>query len=82
MKVLAYAWRSGQIGFGEKLPAGALSLARDEESKLRETVAGLARHAWDGKTLLVPGVPEQADDSKALEAHVAFQMRVIEALKA
>ncbi|MFW7270309.1 host nuclease inhibitor protein [Gluconacetobacter sp. Hr-1-5] len=64
----AYCFRSGEIDFGTALPEGALPLGKARSAKkLREIVEVNARHAYDGKALLVPGVPE-ADTEDAAQA--------------
>lgn len=70
-KTIAYCDRRGVIGFavGEPWPDGTLAFysARTEVA-CRRKVEATARHAYDGTTLLVPGVPEALDDDHALEA--------------
>lgn len=68
----AFCDRRGVIEFGPDVPRGMLDLARGEEAELRELFSAKARHAYDGKTLLVPGVPEARSDEAALEAVQAF----------
>ena len=79
--MIAYAYASGQIGFAPKLPSGALPVANGAESTIRPVISGLARHAYDGETLLIPGVPEAADEMAALDALLAFRARVEVALR-
>lgn len=74
MTVFAYCWRSGQIGFGPVAPEGSISFAHHTDgTRLRETVTTIARHAYDGETLLVPGIPEAETGDAALDALRAFQ---------
>ncbi len=68
----AFCYRKGQIGFGRSVPDGALLLGSGPARTLREKVSGLARHAYDNITLLVPGVPEAPDDTAALKAVGVF----------
>ncbi len=68
MSVVAYAWRSGLIEFGRFTPQGALALPTADES----IISAVARHAYDGKTLLVPGVPEAEEERDAIDALGAF----------
>lgn len=68
----AYAWRSGQIAFGTTVPTGAISVMRGTEPEVRDIVEVCARHSYDGKTLLVPGVPEAVDNAAAADALEAF----------
>ncbi len=64
----AYCYASGQIRFGERAPRGAIMFARGPSKRLREFVEGRARHAYDGKTLLVPGVPEAPNQTAGCAA--------------
>ena len=53
----AHVYRKGEIGFlaaHRRLPKGALPLP----DVPRALIEARARRAYDGKTLLVPGVPE------------------------
>lgn len=68
----AYCYASGLIEFGARLPDGALPIARGRDKPLREFINGVARHAYDGETLLVPGIPEATDQDAALDALFAF----------
>lgn len=80
----AYCYRSGQIRFGGRTPRGAILFAEatpEGECLLRGIVSVLARHAYDGKTLLVPGVPEAVDAEAALAALHRFQDEVRERLR-
>lgn len=69
----AYAWRSGRIDFGRKAPEGALPIAKGPAKKIKRIISATARHAYDGVTLLVPGVPEAANDDAALDALIVFR---------
>lgn len=69
---IAYCYRSGEILIGDHLPYGSLELGRGRGRKFRQIVEVLARHASDGKTLLVPGIPEADSDAHALQAAEAF----------
>ncbi|MBX9944918.1 MAG: host nuclease inhibitor protein [Reyranella sp.] len=64
----AWCWASGVIGFGRSVPEGALPIMKGPSKKLRAFVEVRARHAYDGVTLLVPGVPEAPDQGAALDA--------------
>ena len=74
---VAYADRRGVISFAEGLfePDGTLPIALHEDlEQLKDMVGVVARHAYDGATLLVPGVPEQPDDDwAALSALTAWR---------
>ena len=69
--MIAFAWRAGLIEFGTECPDGAVPFCEiDEitEAEMREIVECKARHAYNGKDLLVPGVPEATSDEAAAEA--------------
>ena len=68
----AFCYRSGQIHFGPRLPQGTIPLAMGPAAQVRAEVAALAQPAGDGKTLLVPGVPDAADATRALAALLRF----------
>lgn len=77
---VAWCWASGLIEIGDALPAdkpdgsGALQIATGPKYALRSQVEVMARHGRGegaGK-LLVPGVPEAADQSAAFEALSAW----------
>lgn len=68
MKTYAYCWASGLIQFGTKVPEGAIAIASGERQKLVDLIEVTARHAYDGKSLLVPGVPEASDQAAAGDA--------------
>lgn len=60
----AWCWPSGLIEFGSRTPNGAIQIASGKEVALRRTVDVLARHGKGASAgcLLVPGVPEAAQD--------------------
>lgn len=72
---IAYCWASGQIDFGPKVPDGAIEIARGDADLVRQVIIATARHgkrmltsAVEELTLLVPGVPEAADQVAAGDA--------------
>jgi len=69
--------RRGVIEFGTgKCPDGLLEIARSRSAlRLKTTICAIARHAYDGTTLLVPGVPEAPNDDAACDAVIAFRDR-------
>ena len=75
----AYAYRSGVVRVGRRVPTRALLLlSHSSRYRLRGAVDMCARIAYDGRTHLVPGVPEAADDRQAYLAterfrHLLFQ---------
>jgi len=76
--MIAYCYRSGEIDFGQRVPSGALLVLSGRGRIVREVVSGGCRLAYDGRTLLVPGVPEAPTDGAALAAAGAFRDRMAE----
>ena len=72
--MFAFCYASGQIGFGVEIPFGALPIAKGPDRALRDWLDGVSRHAYDGETLLVPGIPEAPDQSVALDALKRFTL--------
>ena len=68
MTLRAYAYASGHIVFRKRPPEGTLPLP----ALPRRKIEACARHVYDGRTLLVPGVPEAPDQSAALWAFEAW----------
>ncbi|EMO6796986.1 host nuclease inhibitor protein, partial [Pseudomonas aeruginosa] len=52
---IAFCWASGLIQFGDQVPEGAIEIARGDDQVVREIIEVTSRHAYDGKSLLVPG---------------------------
>ena len=72
---LAHVYRNGRIVFrhkGRPCPTGALPLPDVPRSRIEVK----ARRAYDGKTLLVPGVPEAETGDDAMDALLAFCKRL------
>jgi len=66
---VVYCYRNGQIRFGKRIPKGALLIVKGKNGrKIRETIAGCARLAYDEKNFLVPGVPEAKNSLQAIDA--------------
>ena len=68
----AHVWRTGEIVFrskGRACPEGALPLP----DVPRSLIEVRARRGYDGKTLLVPGIPEARTDEAAMKALDAFR---------
>lgn len=81
MPLIAYAWASGLIEFGTKLPDGALPIASScNEKALTETVEVLARHGYKDGELLVPGIPEAKNQNQARIALTRFNFLVEQSL--
>lgn len=68
----AFCYASGHIDFGTQIPKGCLPIANGPRAKLIEFMDGVARHDYDGKTLLVPGIPEAPNDTAKLDALQRF----------
>lgn len=62
------AWRSGKAEVRAKVRKGAVSVITGRKTELVELLAVHGRHAYDGVTFLVPGVPEAANEREALQA--------------
>lgn len=73
----AYAWANGRIDFGRTIPEGALIIAEAPAEQLREAIEGCCRLAYDGKTLLVPGVSESGGGAAAVDALIEYSRRVM-----
>jgi hypothetical protein len=70
---IAFCDRRGIIEIEAKLPEGMLELARGRRAALERLMCAAARHAYDGKTRLVPGIPEAETDDQALNAAITFR---------
>jgi hypothetical protein len=77
----AYCYRNGAIRFRCRPGKGSLTIATGEAKRLRELIGGSARHAYDGKTLLVPGIPEAENDTQACDALIAYSRQIRARLK-
>jgi hypothetical protein len=73
---VAYCYRPGRIRFGQRCPKGAIVIATGPRRLLREAIEPLARLAYDGRSLLVPGVPEADDERAAALALALFRTRL------
>lgn len=82
MKLYAYCWANGVIDFGSELPDGALSIVKGPAAKVRSVVSVVARHAKDNETLLVPGIPEAANEHAKMDSLLAFCNQVEKRMKA
>jgi len=68
----AYCWASGLIEFGRKVPEGAIQISKGTGRKWKERIQVRARLAYDGKSYLVPGIPEGEDNKAKVEALARF----------
>lgn len=66
--MLAFCWANGVVEFGRTLPDGAITMASGPARPLRKCIEATSRLAYDGKTLLVPGIPEAPNQAKAGDA--------------
>lgn len=67
------ARRSGVLEFSDTFVDGAILVCIGRLDEVRDLATSLARHAHDGETLLVPGVPEAKCDLAAVDAFVAWR---------
>lgn len=65
--------RRGVIEIVDHVPSGMLGIIAGAAGRVRELMSATARHAHDGKTLLVPGIPEADTDDQALDALIRFR---------
>lgn len=72
MKTFAYAWASGLIQFGKTVPEGALPIISGQEDDVKNILIAISRHSRTNDDLLVPGVPEAANQHLALDAFMKF----------
>ena len=73
--MIAHCYANGVIVFGKARPR-TLPITHGDGRKLRRVVSGLARHAYDGRTLLVPGLPEASSWNERSAALVRFKAEV------
>lgn len=71
----AYCYASGLVGFGEKLPKGALPIGKLKVERAKFTAH--CRLAYNGTDWLVPGIPEASDQTAGVDALMKFRERVI-----
>lgn len=78
-----YCYASGHVEIvpvGKEPPKGVLPIRLNATKKQVETITALCRLSYDGKTLLVPGIPEAmkkpriSDDEKMAEAYEAYKV--------
>lgn len=66
--IIAYCWPSGIIEFGDTVPYSALAIVSGPSHWIRVIIQRTAVLAMDGKTFLVPGIPEAMDAASGLAA--------------
>lgn len=54
----------GLVSFHKKRPKGLLIVARGREEPLREFISVVTRHSYDGKSFIIPGIPENEGRAK------------------
>lgn len=74
--MIALAYANGVIVFGPRVKPGTLPITKAPGRQLRALVSGLARHAYDGRTLLVPGLPEANGFEERSAALMRFKAEV------
>lgn len=80
--MIAYAWANGRIELGDRLPAGALPICKGPAARLRQVISATSRLAYDGKTQLVPGLPEAGDGLAAVDALITYCLYVERCMEA
>jgi len=73
-------WRSGEVLVSRRVPKGAIRIVTGHGKRLRRILVACARHAYDGRTLLVPGMPEADNDLAAIAAVKAFEAMLLKRL--
>ncbi|WP_057462413.1 hypothetical protein [Pseudovibrio sp. POLY-S9] len=70
----AHCYRSGEIELSHKSElSGAICIGEGRKADLVRRVEARARHAHDGKTLLVPGIPEAQTNVEAEQKMIEFR---------
>jgi hypothetical protein len=72
----AFAWQSGLIEFGNRVPEGTLLIVEGPAKRVRSAVDVMARHSRTNDQLLVPGIPEAETDDDKLDALLVFAAMV------
>ena len=72
--------RSGETFVSRRVPKGTMKVVTGHGRRLKRILCACARHAYDGKTLLVPGLPEANNDLQAINAVKAFEQMLRERL--
>ncbi|WP_311272361.1 MULTISPECIES: host nuclease inhibitor protein [unclassified Rhizobium] len=67
-------YRSGEAFVSRRIPKGSMKIVTGHGRRLLRILSVCARHAYDGKTLLVPGLPEADSDLQAIEAVKGFEV--------
>ena len=72
----AVVWRTGEVEVLNHIPSGSIKVAFASMERLKVHVSANSRHSYDGKTLLVTGIPEAKDDGEAMDALIHFSKRI------
>lgn len=73
----AHCARSGEIELSSKADLkGRVCIGQGPKAELEQKISARARLAHDGKTWLVPNLPEAQTDDQAFDAVVAFTDRL------
>lgn len=70
-QINAYCYANGVIKFRsakQSVPDGAILIVSGPGKVIRNQITAVARHGYDHKTLLVPGVPEAENQKERVEA--------------
>ena len=70
--IIAQCRQDGVIFFDKKLQKGALPILKGRRKRVKRIVSARARHAYEGKVLLVPGIPEAKDPTSRMDALSKF----------
>ncbi|NSZ08247.1 host nuclease inhibitor protein [Agrobacterium tumefaciens] len=73
-------YRSGEAFVSRRVPKGTMRIVTGHGRRLKRILSVCARHAYDGKTLLVPGLPEADTDLQAVTAVKHFEQMLWERL--
>lgn len=71
-KIIAQCHANGVIFFDKKLRKDAISIMKGKTKKVKQIMKNRARHTYDGKALLVPGLPEAASPNDRIKALLRF----------
>lgn len=70
--IIAQCRQDGVIFFHKRLKSKALMIIEGKRKRVKRIISAKARHAYDGKTLLVPGIPEAKDSNYRVYALFDF----------
>src|SRR5258706_9588932 len=77
VRMIAFCYASGLIVFSRgRAKPGTLPITHGRATELRRIVQAVARHSYDGKQLIVPGLPEAANWDQRSAALMRFKAEV------